>query len=166
MLPAPDDHVAISDLLARYCLTLDLDDVEGWVALFTPDARYEVYGRAFTGHDGLRAMMAAAPGGLHLGGPPVIEMIGDGRARTRRNLLFVDRTDGASRNAVYSDELIRTADGWRIENTRCQFIVADGLADRPPPQERPPVRPGLSGPSSSARASRRRPSGPRAGPRS
>jgi hypothetical protein len=132
MLPAPDDHVAISDLLARYCLTLDLDDVEGWVALFTPDARYEVYGRAFSGHDGLRAMMAAAPGGLHLGGPPVIEMLGDGRARTRRNLLFVDRADGASRNAVYSDELIRTADGWRIETTRCRFIVADGLADRPP----------------------------------
>ena len=30
MLPSPEDHVAISDLLARYCLTLDTDDVEGW----------------------------------------------------------------------------------------------------------------------------------------
>src|SRR5215475_7126999 len=44
MLPSPEDHVAISDLLARYCLTLDQDDVEGWVSLFTPDASYEVYG--------------------------------------------------------------------------------------------------------------------------
>jgi hypothetical protein len=30
MLPNPHDHVAISNLLARYCLTLDLDDVDGW----------------------------------------------------------------------------------------------------------------------------------------
>jgi 3-phenylpropionate/cinnamic acid dioxygenase small subunit len=81
MRPKPEDHVAIVDLLARYCLALDLDDVESWVALFTPDVRYEVYGR--------------------------------------------------SRSAVYTDELHRTDDGWRIAHTRCRFIVADGLADRP-----------------------------------
>ena len=132
MLPSAEDHVAISDLLARYCLTLDLDDVEGWVSLFTPEATYEVYGRVFSGHEGLRAMMGAAPGGLHLGGPPVVEMLSDDRARTSRNLLFVDRTDGASRNAVYTDELVRTPDGWRIAACRCRFITADGLADRPP----------------------------------
>ena len=132
MLPSPEDHVAISDLLARYCLTLDTDDVEGWVSLFTPEASYEVYGRMFRGHEGLRAMMGAAPGGLHLGGQAVIEMLPDDRAGTRRNLLFVDRTDGASRNAVYTDELVRTPDGWRIAACRCQFITAGGLADRPP----------------------------------
>ena len=132
MLPSAEDHVAIGDLLARYCLTLDLDDVEGWVSLFTPEASYEVYGRVFSGHEGLRAMMGAAPGGLHLGGPPVVEMLSDDRARTRRNLLFVDRADGASRNAVYTDELVRTPDGWRITACRCRFITADGLADRPP----------------------------------
>jgi hypothetical protein len=132
MLPSPDDQVAISDLLARYCLTLDLDDVEGWVSLFTPDASYRVYGRVFSGHEGLRAMMGAAPGGLHLGGQAVIEMLGDDRARTRRNLLFVERGTGSSRNAVYTDELLRTPAGWRITACRCQFITADGLADRPP----------------------------------
>jgi hypothetical protein len=131
MLPCPEDHVAISDLLARYCLTLDLDDVEGWVSLFTPEASYEVYGRVFSGHEGLRKMMAAAPGGLHLGGQAVIEMIGDDRARTRRNLLFVERGEGASRNAVYTDDLLRTPGGWRITTCRCQFITAGGLADRP-----------------------------------
>ena len=132
MLPSPEDHVAISDLLARYCLTLDTDDVEGWVSLFTPEASYEVYGRVFSGHEGLRAMMGAAPGGLHLGGQAAIEMLADDRARTRRNLLFIDRTDGGSRNAVYTDELVRTPDGWRIAACRCQFITAGGLADRPP----------------------------------
>ena len=131
MITTPDDYVAISDLIARYCLTLDLDDVEGWVALFTPDATYHVYGRSFDGHDGLRKMLSGAPGGLHLGGPPVIEMVDRDHARTTRNLLFIERGDGVSRSAVYTDELRRTADGWRIAATRCRFIVADGLSDRP-----------------------------------
>jgi hypothetical protein len=131
VLPSPEDHVAISALLARYCVSLDVDDVDGWVALFTPDARYEVYGRSFDGHEGLRRMLAGAPGGLHLGGPPVIEMTGPGRARTTRNLLFVDRKTGASRSAVYVDELLETADGWRIAHCRCRFLVEGGLADRP-----------------------------------
>src|SRR5258706_4433098 len=104
MLPAPEDHVAIADLLARYCLAVDTDDVDAWIALFVPDARYEVYGRSFDGHDGLRRMISGAPGGLHLGGPPVIELTGPDRARTTRNLLFVDRNGGDSRRAVYIDE--------------------------------------------------------------
>jgi hypothetical protein len=48
-----------------------------------------------------------------------------------QNLLFVDRSDGVSRGAVYFDELSRTVDGWRFAKRRCQFIVADGLSDRP-----------------------------------
>jgi 3-phenylpropionate/cinnamic acid dioxygenase small subunit len=123
--------VAISDLLARYCLTLDQDDVEGWVALFTPDAVYEVYGRSFVGHEGLRKLLAGAPGGLHLGGPPVIELVDHDHARTTQNLLFVDRASGAARSAVYSDELRRTPDGWRIARRRCRFITPEGLRDRP-----------------------------------
>ena len=58
-------------------------------------------------------------------------MTGPDRARTKRNLLFVERKAGEARNAVYTDELHRTANGWRIARTRCQFIVADGLSDRP-----------------------------------
>lgn len=131
MLPTPEDQVAIGDLLARYCLALDTDDVDGWVDLFLPDARYEVYGHCFDGHEGLRRLLDSAPGGLHLGGPPVIEMTAPDRARTTRNLLFVDRRTGDSRRAVYVDELRRTEAGWRIAHCRCRFIVAGGLSDRP-----------------------------------
>jgi 3-phenylpropionate/cinnamic acid dioxygenase small subunit len=129
--PSPDDYVAISDLLARYCLALDLDEVDAWLALFTQDAIYEVYGRSFTGHDGLRRMLKGAPGGLHLGGSPVIEMVDGDHARATQNLLFVDRASGALRSAVYTDELRRTESGWRFAKRRCRFIVAGGLGDRP-----------------------------------
>jgi 3-phenylpropionate/cinnamic acid dioxygenase small subunit len=131
MDPSPEDHVAITNLLARYCIALDLDDVDSWVLLFTPDATYEVYGRSWDGHEGLRKMMRGAPGGLHLGGPPAIEIVGPDLARTRQNLLFVERSTGVSRRSLYTDELRRTEDGWRIAKRRCQFIVADGLSDRP-----------------------------------
>jgi len=126
-----DDYAEISNLVARYCLLLDLDDVDQWLELFVPDATYQVYGRTFEGHDGLRRMMSGAPGGLHLGGPPVVNRIEGDQARTQQNLLFIERTSGEMRKAVYEDELVRTADGWRIASRRCRFIVAEGLADRP-----------------------------------
>jgi len=131
MDPTPEDHIAITQLLARYCLSLDVDDIDAWVGLFTTDGAYEVYGRSWDGHDGLRKMMSVAPGGLHLGGPPVIDMVDDDHARTMQNLLFVERTTGIQRNSVYDDDLQRTPDGWRIARRRCRFIVADGLSDRP-----------------------------------
>jgi hypothetical protein len=126
-----DDHAEIRNLLARYCLYLDLDDAEAWVGLFTPDAVYQVYGREWAGQDRLRDMATAAPGGFHLGGPVVIDLDGD-RARTTRNLLFVERETGETRRAVYNDDLLRTPGGWRIIRCRCRFHTADGLADRPP----------------------------------
>jgi len=126
-----DDHAEIRNLLSRYCLLLDHDDVDGWVALFTTDATFDVYGRTFAGHDGLRRMLSGAPGGLHLGGALVIDLVDADHARTQQNLLFIDRTNGESRSAVYYDELVRTDAGWRIAARRCRFIVADGLSDRP-----------------------------------
>jgi SnoaL-like domain len=126
-----DDDAAIRNLLARYCIALDLDDIEEWVSLFTTDSTYEVYGHAFEGHEGLARMMAGAPGGLHLGGPPAIEFTSSDGARSRRNLLFIERSSGAQRSAIYEDDLVRTPEGWRIARCRCQFIVADGLSDRP-----------------------------------
>ena len=126
-----DDDLEIRNLLARYCVLLDQDDVEGWVQLFTPDASYLVYGRSFDGHDGLRKMLAGAPGGLHLGGPPAIEAVDADHAVAQQNLLFIDRSNGEQRGALYDDELVRTADGWRIAVRRCRFHTADGLRDRP-----------------------------------
>jgi SnoaL-like domain len=131
MDPTPEDHVAITQLLARYCLTLDHDDIDGWVGCFTPDAAYEVFGRIWEGHLGLRKMMRGAPGGLHLAGPALVEVTGPDEATTVQNLLFVERASATLRRSVYTDVLRRTDQGWRIARRRCQFIVAEGLSDRP-----------------------------------
>lgn len=131
MNPSPTDDVEIRNLLAKYCLHLDHDEIEDWIQLFTPDGTYQVYGRTFVGHEGLRKMMSGAPGGLHLGGPPVVDMVDDDHARTRQNLIFVPRDSADFRRSVYDDELVRTPEGWRIASRRCRFIVADGLSDRP-----------------------------------
>ena len=76
-------------------------------------------------------MMAAAPGGLHLGGPPAIEAVDHDHARTQQNLLFMERSGVEMRLSLYDDELVRTDGGWRIASRRCRFITADGLSDRP-----------------------------------
>jgi len=127
----PADDAAIRNLLARYCLLLDQDDVDAWVQLFTPDGTYTVYGHTFAGPEGLRRMLAGAPGGLHLGGPPAVEAVDADHARAQQNLLFIERGTDAMRQALYDDELVRTADGWRIASRRCRFFTAAGLADRP-----------------------------------
>jgi hypothetical protein len=129
--PTGDEHAAITNLLAHYCLSLDHDDVDTWVSLFTEDGQFDVYGRSFDGREGLRKMMAAAPKGLHLGGPPLIRMHDADRAQTEQNLLFIDRQSGDSRSAVYRDDVVRTKAGWKIRKRSCWFIVPDGLSDRP-----------------------------------
>lgn len=125
-----EDRNELIDLWGRYCLCLDLGDLDGYIDLFTEDTVYEVYGREFVGHAGLRKMMGSAPHGLHLGGPPVISILDDTTAKTKHNLYFVP-VEGEPRRAVYSGEMRKTEAGWRIAHWRCQFITADGLQDRP-----------------------------------
>ena len=60
----------------------------------------------------------------------MIDITGPDQARTRQNLLFVEAKTGVMRRSVYTDELRRTPDGWRIARRRCQFIVAEGLIGR------------------------------------
>jgi hypothetical protein len=125
-----DDLAEINILLTRYGSTLDTEDDEGWVALFTPDCRYEVYGRTFEGHDGLRKITGGAAKGLHISAQALVQLDGD-RATSRRSFIFVDRTDHSMRIGWYDDDLVRTPDGWRIQVVRCTFIGPDGPQNRP-----------------------------------
>jgi uncharacterized protein (TIGR02246 family) len=128
-----EDQAAIRELIAGYALALDAGDIDGCVELFTADAEFLVYGRAFAGHDGIGGMFRNAPHGLHLTGVTHIDIRHD-TATARSQVLFVRAHDLQLRPALYDDELVRddTRGGrWRFRRRRCQFITSHGLADSP-----------------------------------
>ncbi|OBF93878.1 hypothetical protein A5773_17980 [Mycobacterium sp. 852014-52450_SCH5900713] len=125
-----DDQTAIRELIADYALTLDAGDVDGCLALFTPDAEFLVYGRTFAGHDGIGRMFRDAPRGLHLTGVSRIH-IDDDTATARSQVLFVRAGDLHLRPALYDDQLVRSDGRWRFRRRRCQFVTSHGLSDSP-----------------------------------
>ncbi len=126
-----EDYAEISNLFARYCLTLDHQELDAWLDVFTPDGSFQSYGRQWTGPDELKNVMTYAPQGLHHGGPVVIEEITGDTARTRQNLYFVDRETGESRLTVYDDELRRVAGKWKIHVRLCRYLTSEGVSIRP-----------------------------------
>lgn len=125
------DTAAIRDLLARYALTLDVDDYDGCLALFTDDAEYLVYGKTLTG-ERIRRMFTRAPKGMHVTGAVVIDLDDDTATATARSqVLFVDSTTHQLRAAIYDDDLHCDTQGWRFRRRRCQFLTPAGLRDAP-----------------------------------
>jgi uncharacterized protein (TIGR02246 family) len=133
MTDTADDHIAIRELIADYALALDEGDVDGCVKLFTVDAQFLVYGRSFTGHEGIGQMFRDAPRGLHLTGVSRIDVRGN-TATALSQVLFVRAGSLQLRPALYDDELARsvTEGGqWRFQRRRCRFITSHGLSDSP-----------------------------------
>ena len=128
-----DDRAAIRELIAGYALALDAGDIDTCVALFAPDAEFQVYGQFFVGHDEIHKMFHDAPRGLHLTGVSRID-VRDDTATARSQVLFVRAGDLHLRPALYDDELVRdpTDSGrWRFRRRRCQFVTSRGLSDSP-----------------------------------
>jgi hypothetical protein len=123
------DTDAIRDLLACYALTLDVDDYDGCLQLFTDDAEYLVYGKTLTG-DRIRRMFIRAPTGMHVTGAATIDVDGD-TATARSQVLFVDSTTRQMRGAIYDDDLCRDSHGWHFRRRRCQFLTPAGLREAP-----------------------------------
>ena len=126
MALAPDDHEEIRQLLARYNFAIDLGDIDGWVACFTPDGSFECLGlpdgHPFGGkHIGAAALRAYCEGhfgrgkgrGRHGNFNLLIE--GDGDEATMQCYMDAYRVglrDGAT--GIYRDTLQRTPGGWRF----------------------------------------------------
>ena len=125
------DHLEIRNLLAKYCLHLDLLEVDEWIGLFTEDCTYRVYGKAWEGHAGIRRIAEGAPKGLHLGGVTEIVSIAGDSAVTRHNLLFLENGSTELRRALYVDQLVRVDGSWKFAERHVRFLTADGIADRP-----------------------------------
>jgi len=137
----------VADLLARYLVSLDDDEIDdAWAAgLFTEDA---VVAFPISRHEGLEGMaeyhrsaLAAFAATQHLGSPALVVLDGD-RATLRANLLSTHvhharharpqgQLDPLFATGTFVDgEARRTPRGWRLTLLSFRLLWADGT---PPP---------------------------------
>jgi hypothetical protein len=122
-----DDLVEIQQTLARYAVTITQEDIEGLIAVFTPDGTYSAFGSTYT-LDRFPDLVAAAPKGLFLTGTPVIELDGDAATGTQP-LCFIDNATHDMRIGYYRDTYLRTDEGWRLKTRAMTFIRRSGVHD-------------------------------------
>ena len=121
------DLVEIQTLCARYMSYTSRHLEDRWLDVFTPDAEYNAFGTAFP-LDRFPALLEAAPRGQYIGNMPLVEFAGD-RATGTQHFVFVDQQSHAMRLGWYSDEDVRTADGWRIRRRSTTFMRKRGGFD-------------------------------------
>lgn len=122
-----EDLVAIQQLLARYAVTITQGDLDGLLAVFTPDGTYSAFGDTYPLSE-FPALVAAAPKGLFLTGTPVVELTGDTGSGTQP-LCFIDHATHDMRIGYYSDTYARTESGWRLRTRAMTFIRRSGAHD-------------------------------------
>jgi hypothetical protein len=125
--PPIADVIELQQLLARYAVGMTKDDVDAVVEVFTPDGTYSAFGDTYALHDFPR-LVAAAPKGLFLVGPPVFELDGDA-GTGEQTLCFVEQTTHDMRIGFYTDTYRRTADGWRLATRSMTFLRKSGVRD-------------------------------------
>jgi len=133
------DVVEISQLLYRYARAIDAKDWKALDRVFTPDARihYAVERGADLSFAELGPWLARAmtifKATQHVITNPLVELAGD-TARCTSYLtgthVQIRRTDGAevltTEGSTYTDELVRTREGWRISARRLERAWIDG----------------------------------------
>jgi len=127
----------IQQVLARYAVTITKGDIDGVIAVFTPDGTYSAFGDTYDLAE-FPALVEAAPKGLFLTGTAAIELSGDTATGTQP-LCFVDQATHDLRIGYYTDTYLRTADGWRLRTRAMTFIRRSGAHDsgRPHAYQRP-----------------------------
>ncbi|MBW8482645.1 nuclear transport factor 2 family protein [Actinomadura parmotrematis] len=122
-----DDLVEIQQLLARYAVTITRGDIDGLLAVFTPDGTYSAFGDTYALGE-FPELVEAAPKGLFLTGTAAVELDGDAATGTQP-LCFVDHATHEMRIGYYSDTYRRTGDGWRLATRSMTFIRRSGAHD-------------------------------------
>jgi len=117
-----EDRQDISDVLIRYATGIDRRDWPLFRTVFTDDCELD-YGDIGTWHgvDAVTEFMeqshAMAGDTMHRMSNQVIDVIGDrAKARTYVDglILAPDNKSGVNAVGFYDDDIVRTADGWRI----------------------------------------------------
>ena len=135
--PPVDDVIEVQQLLARYAVGMTKYDVDAVMAVFTPDGTYSAFGDTYRLED-FPTLVAAAPKGLFLVGPPALELDGD-TGTGEQPLCFVDQTTHDMRIGWYTDTYRRTDEGWRLHPREMTFLRRSGARDSGRPHD--PTRP-------------------------
>jgi ketosteroid isomerase-like protein len=119
-----DDIEAIKQLTARYNRAFDSRDVQGYLDTWTEDGFFERSnaGRSYRGHAELDELVRTFPvDGRHITSDYIVDVDGD-RAHSSCHLIYLDKDTGFSvaMFGVYSDDVVRTADGWKFASRRLQ----------------------------------------------
>jgi hypothetical protein len=122
-----NDIIELEQVLARYALHMTRDDIDAVIEVFTPDGTYSAFGDTYALADFPR-LVAAAPKGLFLVGPPVLDLDGD-EGTGQQPLCFVDQKTHDMRIGFYSDTYRRTTDGWRLRTRSMTFLRKNGTQD-------------------------------------
>lgn len=133
-----DDELAIARVIQAYFVALDEGEYDRLDDVFTADAEVRYSLGAAPGPPmpyrqmvaRMRDFNAAFAATQHLASAPFIELDGDrAGARTSLRALHVQRGSGASTwvvHGVYRDELVRSADGWRISRRDFRALHVEG----------------------------------------
>ena len=134
------DILEVQQLLARYAVGMTKNAVDEVVDVFTDDGTYSAFGDTYR-LDQFPELVAAAPKGLFMVGPPALELAGD-TGTGQQPLCFVDQTTHDMRIGWYTDTYRRTNRGWRLATRSMTFLRRNGVADsgRPHDPSRPSAR--------------------------
>ena len=132
--------IELEQVLARYAVGMTRDDVEAVMEVFTPDGTYSAFGDVYP-LDDFPTLVAAAPKGLFMVGPPVLELDGD-TGTGGQPLCFVDQKTHDMRIGWYSDTYRKTVHGWRLQTRSMTFLRRSGARDSG--KEHDPGRPAPS----------------------
>ena len=126
------EKLAIQELCARYCHTIDSQDSEGWAQCFTPDGVFEFDGWAIRGRPALAEYAEVHAWVMrcrHLTLNCLYEVSGD-RATGHSTTVLTLATEGGYKilgQGAYEDELAKEGGRWLIAHRRVQTdrLVAD-----------------------------------------
>jgi 3-phenylpropionate/cinnamic acid dioxygenase small subunit len=136
------DRLAINDLLVRYAWAIDSKDWDALDTVFTPDANIDytatggIAGTITEIKPWLAKSLAAFPATQHLLANSQVTIDGDtANARTAvYNPMGAATREGPLHfffmGGYYVDQMVRTADGWRIKQRVEHFVWMDGKLPR------------------------------------
>ena len=128
-----DDLVEIQQLYAKYNWTLDAGDAEGYASTFTPDGVFNNN----AGHDAIVKFANTFHAGLgahvhHWNTNLMITPTPEGASGQVYLVLvdFANKPATIATSATYSDELVKTAQGWRFKKRATKGDVAPPAAPK------------------------------------